>query len=58
MQGGDEREAEHQPNTRLENPEEPTPPTPAPENEIDMQEGGTGVKRGHQSVWKTLAMAN
>ena len=43
MQGGDERGAEHQPDTRLEDPEEPTPPTPTYENEIDMQEG---VKRG------------
>jgi len=56
MQGGDEREAEHQPNTRLENPEEPTPLNPTHENEIDMQEGGAGVKRGtirvHRKPWQ------
>ena len=46
MQGGDKRGAEHQPDTRLEDPEELTLPTPTHENEIDMQEGGTGVKRG------------
>ena len=46
MQGGDEGEAEQQPSTRLGNPEEPTPPTPNLKNELDMQEGSKGVKRG------------
>ena len=41
-----ERGAEYQPHTRLENQEEPTTPTPTQENEIEMQEGGVGVKRG------------
>ena len=43
MQGGDEGEAELQHNSRLEDIDEPTLPT---QNEIDMQEGVTGVKRG------------
>ena len=41
MQGKEEREVEHQINIRLENQEEPIPPTLTHENEIDMQEGGS-----------------
>ena len=50
MQGGGEGEAELQHNTRVEDIEELTPPTLTHENEIDMQEGGTGVGRGNQRV--------
>jgi len=56
MQGGEESWAEYQPHTNLRKSEEPTQtsltqatgaaPTPSPENEIDMQEGAGGVKRG------------
>ena len=46
MQGGDEKKAEHQSTIRLENQESPTTPTLSLKNEIDMQEGGAGVKRG------------
>ena len=46
MQGGEERGVEHQSDTRLENQEELTLPNQTQENEIDMQERGTGVKRG------------
>ena len=46
MQGGDSGEAETQHNNRLEGIDEPTQPTLARENEIDMQEGGTGAGRG------------
>ena len=44
--GGEERGAEYQPHTRLENQEEPTPPTPTQENEMEMQEGGYRGKEG------------
>ena len=46
MQGGDEGGAELQHSNRLEDIDEPTLPTLKHENEIDMQEEGTGVKRG------------
>ena len=46
MQGGDEGGAELQ--HRLEDIDEPTLPTLTHENEIEMQEGVTGVKRGQQ----------
>ena len=46
MQGGDGGEAEPQHNNRLEGIDEPTLPTLARENEMDMQEGGTGAGRG------------
>ena len=46
MQGGDEGGEELQHSTRLEDIDEPTPPTLTHENEIDIQEGVTGVKRG------------
>ena len=50
MQGGDGGETEPQHNNRLEGIDEPTLPTLACENEIDMQEGVTGVKRGEIRV--------
>ena len=46
MQGGDKGEAEPQHNNRLEDIDELTLPTLARENEIDMQEVVTGIKRG------------
>ena len=46
MQGGDFGEAESQPNNRLEGTDEPTLPTLACENEIDMQGGNLGAGRG------------
>ena len=46
MQGGDFGEAEPQPNNRLEGTDEPTLPTLACENKIDMQEGNLGAGRG------------
>ena len=46
MQDGDKGGAELQHSNSLEDIDEPTLPTLRHENEIDMQEGGTGVKRG------------
>ena len=46
MQGEDEEGAELQHSNRVEYIDEPTLPTLTHENEIDMQEGNTGVKRG------------
>ena len=46
MQGGDKGGAELQHSNRVEDIDEPTLPTLTHENEIDMQEGSTGVKRG------------
>ena len=46
MQGRDEGGEELQHSIRLEDIDEPTPPTLTHENEIDIQEGVTGVKRG------------
>ena len=46
MQGGDKEGAELQHSNRVEYIDEPTLPTLTHENEIDMQEGNTGVKRG------------
>ena len=54
MQGRDKREAEHQPHTRLENPEEPSLPTLTLEKEIDMQEGSKGVKRGQSECQRQI----
>ena len=66
MQGKGKRGAEHQPLPSLENTGDPTQPTlpqssgAVPENEIDMQEGTRGVKRGqaepeensHNKKWR------
>ena len=46
MQGGDEGGVELQPSHRVEDIDESTLPTLTHENEIDMQEGSTGVERG------------
>ena len=46
MQGGDKGGVELQHSTRSEDIDEPTLPTLTHENEIEMQEGITGVKRG------------
>ena len=49
MQGGNEGEAELQHNTSLEDIDESPPSTIEQENEIDMQEGVTGVKKRGQA---------
>ena len=59
MQGGEEREAEHQSDIRMENTEEPTLLTETQENVIeenviDMQEKGAGVKRGQSEHAENL----
>ena len=54
MHGGDKRGAELQHSTRLEDIDEPTLPTPTHENEIDMQEVVTGVKRRQSECLENL----
>ena len=46
MQGGDEGGVDLQHSNKVEEIDEPTLPTLTHENEIDMQEGSTGAKRG------------